>query len=132
MSSQSFYAAAASVIPLLLLTLAARERLATVRDEWLKGGRLHLISVLLAAMVVAEVLALGSLRRDEVPFGVDIFILVTIACALGLVTWGLGWSIWQDHPDLVPGDRTWGKKAYYGIGLVTLVALAVASYWALT
>ena len=35
----------------LLLTLAARERLATVRDEWLKGGRLHLISVLLAAMV---------------------------------------------------------------------------------
>src|SRR4051794_37654822 len=127
MAASNFFTAASAVIPIVLLVLATEERLGFVKPEWRRSGKLHLIAVLLAALIVGEVLALGAIRRDSTSFAVQVYLVVVIACALALVAWGIGWSVWAKYPDEVPAARTWQKKAFYSIGILTVLAITAAS-----
>ena len=132
MGSEAFFVTAAGVIPLLLLVLATEERLGLVKQEWRRSGRLHLVAVLLGALVVAEAVALAAVKRgSSSTFLVD-YITITIAFALALVAWGIGWSIWAKYPADMPEAGTLQKRAFYAIGLVTVLMLCVTTWWALS
>src|SRR5215471_6323386 len=119
----NFFEASAAVIPILLLVLATADALGFAKPEWRNTPRLHAIAVLLSGLIVGEVLALGALRHKSVSFGVVAYVMVVIAAALVLVVWGIGWSIWKRFPKDVPKAGTWGKKAFYAIGVLTLVGI---------
>jgi hypothetical protein len=130
-NDQDFAAAASAVIPILLLVLATEERLGIAKLEWLRTPRLHALARLLGSLVVGEMLALGSLRRDAVPYPVVAFLVVVIGAALALLAWGIGWSIWLRYSDLVPKEGTPGKQAFWVIGAVVVCAVALAGAWCL-
>jgi hypothetical protein len=130
--TESFFEASSAVIPILLLVLATEEKIGFVKPEWRRAGPLHGIALLLGALVVGEVLALGALHRQSTSLGVSAYIITVIAMALVWVVWGIGWSIWTRFPDDVPKAGTWGKKIFYGIGILTFAGIVLSMSWALS
>ena len=117
------------VIALLLLVLATEESLGLVKPEWRKWPRLHGVALLLGALIVGEVPSLGALRQDRVPAVIAGYVLLVIAFGFALAAWGIGWSTWLRYPESVPKDGSLQKKLFYAIGILTVLALAVVTWW---
>jgi hypothetical protein len=124
-------ATSATVIPILLLVLAAQDRLGLVKQSWRSGWGLNAIALLLGALIVGEPIALGGMRHEPAPFWAVVYVTVVIGAALALMVWGIGWSIWYRYPDDVPGSGTVAKPVFWAIGAVVVTAIAAASAWAI-
>lgn len=122
----------AGIIPVLLLVLAAQDKLAFVKPEWRRSGWLHAISTLLGTLIVGEMLSLAAIWKHSDSTAIAAYLLVVTGASLALIAWGIGWSIWTSYPADVPPDGTLEKKAFYTIGLIMLAGLATTITWAFT
>jgi hypothetical protein len=118
------------VIPILLLVLAAQDRLGLVKQSWRSGWGLNAIALLLGALVVGEPIALGGMRQERAPDWALVYVIVVIGGALALMVWGIGWSIWYRYPDDVPDSGTVAKPVFWAIGALVVISVAVTTAWA--